>query len=144
MKKTQSKKSHSSVGRAVLSTKRLGKKTLREILLSKVFHSSFKVFIGFLLVTGVFYSAYSFVNTTFVNDVVVSESEILSRVGKHISLPDGSPSAVVRVQNGVELRKQNKLYENIKDGDYIIMYPDIAIVYDLRNNIIVATKELEK
>ena len=144
MKKSHTNKSRGGVKRIASSTKRLGKKTLREILLSKTFHTSFKVLIGFMVSFGTLYGAYSFIDTTFANDIVVSKSEILSRVGKSISLPSEEPSAVVRVQDAESLKKQNKLYENVKEGDYIIIYPELAIVYDLRNNIILATKHIEK
>ena len=32
----------------------------------------------------------------------------------------------------------------VKEGDYIVMYPKLAVIYDLRNNSIVAIKKSEK
>jgi hypothetical protein len=122
------------------STKRYGKQTLRDLLLSKTFHNTFKVFVGLLISGSALYGAYAFIGNSVSNEVVVSKSEILARVGKHTQLPEGEPEAVVRVQDPETLQKQNDLYENVKEGDYIVIYPTLAVVYDLRNDRIVALK----
>lgn len=127
----------SGIGRSV---KRYGKKTLREILLSKTFHATFKVFVGLLISGSALYGAYAFIGNSVANDIVISQSEILARVGKHIQLPEGMPETVVRVQDSENLKNQNSLYENVKEGDYIIMYPELAVIYDLRNDHIVAMR----
>lgn len=126
------------------SAKRYGKQTLRDILLSKTFHSSFKVLIGLMVTGSALYGAYAFIGTTFADDIVVSKSEILSRVSRHINLPLGEPEAVVRVQDPSTLKKQNTLFENAKEGDYIVMYQDLAVVYDLRNDAIIALKRMNR
>jgi hypothetical protein len=126
------------------STKRYGKQTLRDLLLSKTFHSTFKVFVGLLISGSALYGAYAFIGNSVSNDVVVSKSEILARVGKHTQLPEGEPEAVVRVQDPETLQKQNSLYENVKEGDYIVIYPTLAVVYDLRNDRIVALKNTRR
>ncbi len=133
-----------TISKIARSTKHYGKRTLRDILLSKTFHSTFKIFIGFLITGSALYGGYAFIGTTFADDVVVSQSEILSRVGKHTQLPKTMPDAVVRVQDGENLKKQNSLFENVKEGDYIIMYPSLAVVYDLRNDTIIALKRTER
>ncbi|MDB5260007.1 MAG: hypothetical protein JWN37_238 [Candidatus Nomurabacteria bacterium] len=125
------------------STKRFGKQTLRDILLSKTFHSSFKVLIGLLISGTALYGAYAFIGNTFANDIIVSKSEILARVGKHTDLPQDLPEAVVRVQDPDILKKQQAFYENVKEGDYIIIYPKLAVIYDLRNDSIIALKRTE-
>ena len=144
-KRTLTKKStRSPLAKMARSTKRYGKQTLRDILLSKTFHSTFKVIIGMMVVGTALYGTYAFIGTKFANDVVVSQSEILSRVSKHTQLPIGEPDAVVRVQDPDSLKKQNTLFENVKEGDYIIMYPSLAVVYDLRNDTIMALKRTER
>lgn len=90
------------------------------------------------------YGAYAFIGNAVVNDVVVSKSEIVARVGKHIELPEGEPEAVVRVQDAETLQGQAPLYENVKEGDYILVYPSLAVVYDLRNDHIVALKSTRR
>lgn len=131
-------------GGIVRAAKRIGKQTLRDILLSKTFHKGFKVIIGILISGSALYGAYALIGNSIVNDVVVSESEILARVGKHIQLPEGDPEAVVRVQDPETLKSQAPLYESVKEGDYIIVYPTLAVVYDLRNDHIIAMKSTRR
>lgn len=134
----------SALSRITKTTKRYGKQTLRDLLLSKTFHSTFKIFFGLLLSGSAMYGAYAFIGEAVVNDVVVSKSEIIARVGKHIELPPGEPEAMVRVQDAETLQKQAPLYENVKEGDYILIYPSLAVVYDLRNDHIVALKSTRR
>ena len=126
------------------SVKRRSKQALRDMLLSKLFHTGFKIVVGVLLFSGVSYGLYSYYNPALKNDVVVSKSEIVDRVSKLTTIPEGEPDAVVRVQDPETLKKQNIFYTNVKEGDYIVMYPKIAVIYDLRNNSIVAEKRTDK
>ena len=126
------------------SVKRRSKQALRGMLLSKLFHTGFKIVVGVLLFSGVSYGLYSYYNPTLKNDVVVSKSEIVDRVSKLTTIPEGEPDAVVRVQDPDTLKKQNIFYTNVKEGDYIVMYPKMAVIYDLRNNSIVAEKRTDK
>lgn len=126
------------------STKRFGKQTLRDILLSKTFHKSFKVLIGFMITGTALYGAYAFIDNSISGGVVISQSEILFRVSKHTHLPSSEPNAVVRVQDAETLKKENSFYENIKEGDYIIIYPELAVIYDLRDDSIVGLKRTER
>lgn len=142
--KTKHASGRGTVSRAARSVKRYGKQTLRDILLSKTFHTGFKVMIGLLITGSAFYGAYAFIEKSLVNDVVVSESEILERVGKHILLPQGAPEAIVRVQDPETLKQQAPLYENVKEGDYIVIFPTLAVVYDLRNDHIVAMRSTRR
>jgi hypothetical protein len=137
-------KTRTPLSRIIRTTKRYGKQTLRDLLLSKTFHSAFKVFIGLLISGSAFYGAYAFIGNSIQNDVVVSQSEILSRISKHTELPSGEPEAIVRVQDPETLQKQAALYENVKEGDYIVIYPTLAVVYDLRNDHIVALKSTQR
>jgi hypothetical protein len=135
-----SRKKVGTISKLARSTKRYGKQTLRDLLLSKTFHSAFKVFLGLLISGSALYGAYAFIGNSVANDVVVSQSEIIARIAKHTELPEGAPEAIVRVQDPVTLQKQAALYENVKEGDYIVIYPSLAVVYDLRNDHIVALK----
>lgn len=125
------------------STKRYGKQAIKSMLLSKVFHVAFKVFIGVLLLSSVSYGVYNHFKMALVNDVVVSKSEIVDRIAKLTTLPKEAPDAIVRVEDSETLKKQNDFYQNVKSGDYIVMYPKLAVIYDLRNNTIVAIKKSE-
>lgn len=134
----------SGVRKFTRAAKRYGKQTLRDLLLSKTFHAGFKVMIGLAIGGSALYGAYAFIGKSVANEVVVSESEILSRIGKHATLPSGKPEAIVRVQDPEALRNQAALYENVKEGDYIVIYPSLAVVYDLRNDRIIALKSTER
>lgn len=129
--------------RAVHSTKRYSKQTLKNVLLSKIFHSAFKIFITVFIISATLYGIYAYFHTALKNEVVVSESEIVDRVSKLVTIPNEVPEDVVRVEDAEILKKQNSFYENVKVGDYIIMYQKLAIIYDLRNNVIVAMKKVE-
>ena len=120
--------------------KRYTKQGLKSTLLSPMFHSAFRVIATVLVSSGLIYSSYFFIGKTFANEVVVSQSEIIARVGKLTILPHESPYEIVRVEDEGALQKQNPFYKNIKEGDYIIMYKNLAIIYDLRNNIILGLK----
>jgi hypothetical protein len=141
--KTSAKTAYRTVKRrnSVQKIKRFGKQTLRDILLSKTFHTSFKIFIAGMVTVSALYGSYSFIGTTFANDVVVSKSEILAKVAKHVELPVGEPDDLVRIQDAEALKKQQEFFKDIEEGDYIIMYPELAIIYDLRNDSIVAMKK---
>ncbi len=134
----------SPLSKMVRTTKRYGKQTLRDLLLSKTFHGTFKVLVAVLISGSALYGAYAFIGNAVANDVIVSKSEILARVAKHTELPEGEPEAVVRVQDPETLKIQNSLYENVKEGDYIVIYPTLAVVYDLRNDHIVALKSTRR
>jgi hypothetical protein len=136
----QKKQPLSSIGR---STKRYGKVALKGMLLSPVFHSAFKIVTGLAISGSMLYGSYAFMGKLLAHDVVVSKSEIVSRIAKLTPVPEEVPDAVVRVQDPETLKKQNIFYNRVKEGDYIVMYPKIAIIYDLRNNEIVAVKKTE-
>lgn len=138
-----SRKKNLALLKVIRVAKRQSKRTLRNVLLSKVFNLSFKV-IFCIVVTGIgVYGAYAFMEIAFGNNIVVSKSEILSRIEKHTPLPAGEPQDIVRVQDENTLKTQNVLFKDVQEGYYIIVYPSLAIVYDLRNDAIVAMKRTD-
>jgi hypothetical protein len=128
------------LSRVVRSIQRNTKYLLKKTLLSRSFNLGFKVLIVGMVSFSALYAAYALIGTTILGDVVVSKSEIISRIGKLTTLPIGAPDAVVRVQDPESLKKQNQFYSLIKEGDYIVMYPQLAVIYDLRNNAIIGIK----
>ena len=106
------------------------KKFLKSSLSSKSFNLGVKVFALACVLFGMSYFIYG----EFVNNVVVSQSEIIRRVSKHVNLPETDPLSVVRVDNAESLRSQNNFYKDINEGDYILAYRNIVVVYDLRND----------
>lgn len=121
-----------------------GKRTLRDILLSKMLQRASKVFVVVGIITSCLYGGYHFVSSTFASDVVISKSEIVARASRHVTLPSGEPDDVVRVQNAENLRKQNAFYSKVNEGDYVIMYPSVAVIYDLKRDTVVAVKSTDQ
>lgn len=145
VKRIQKKASRpSALFRALRVTKRYGKQTLRAMLLSHMFHTTFKVVVGLGISYVALHGAYVYIGKSFADDIIVSQSEIISRISKLTEIPEDMPEDIVRVQNPDDLRKQNSFYENVKEGDYIVMYPKLAVIYDLRSNSIVAVKKIDK
>ncbi len=134
------KTNYSSFGRKV---KRYAKQSVRSMLLSRGFHIASKVVSLVVVCSLLMYGSYRFIGKTFANEVVVSQSEIIARVAKLTYLPEGDPYEIVRVQDGEDLKKQNPFYKDIKEGDYILMYKEMAVIYDLRNNTIVNMKKVD-
>lgn len=132
------------VSKVKRSAKKKTKMMVKSLLLSKTFHKAFNVTAIGLLVFFASYIAYTNFTGTFKDEVVVSKSEIVDRVSKLTTLPNETPDDVVRVQDPETLKKQNTFYENVKEGDYIVMYSKMAVIYDLRNNVIVSEKRIEK
>lgn len=135
--------SSSRTSRITKSVKRYGKKSLRSILLSHTFHTGFRVLAVGFLVAVPFYGAYAYIGKTVAHEIVISKSQILDRVAKHMTLPEGKPEAVVRVQDAASLKKQNPFYDQIQPGNYILMYTTEAIIYDLQNDRVVAVKHID-
>lgn len=133
----------SFVSNIMHSAKRHLKQLLKRLLLSRVFHTAFKITVGILIFFSSVYGFYSYFNKSFANGVVVSKSEIIDRISKLTIIPNEPPEDVKRVEDSELLKKQNIFFENVKIGDYIIIYPKLAIIYDLRNNKIIAIKKSE-
>ncbi len=124
--------------------KRYAKQGVKSMLLSQKFHTTFKVLVGVVVCSSLLYASYRFIGKSFANEVVVSQSEIIARVAKLTPLPSGEPYEIVRVQDGEDLKKQNPFYQDIKEGDYILMYKEMAVIYDLRNDTIVNMKKADR
>ena len=135
---TKTKRKTSSL--YIKKIKRYTKQGAKNVLLSPVFHSIFKLSSSAAIAVAVLYGSYLYIGKTFANEVIVSQSEIVARVGKLILLPQEEPLDIVRVQDEEELRKQNPFYKNIHEGEYILIYNNLAIIYDLRNNTIIDMK----
>lgn len=118
------------------------KKQIKKLLLLPSFHTFFRFFVTGLVLLSALYGVYAFIGKTLSEDVVISKSEIISRVEKLAVLPPGElPQAVVRVEDPETLQKQNSFYQGVKEGDYVLIYQNTAIIYDLINNKIVNIKQ---
>lgn len=118
--------------------KKASKKLLKKILLSKVFHSAFRVAVIVVVVMLSLSVVYSLIDQKLSNNVIVSESEIVSRVSRLVTLPSEAPISIMRVSDANTLMNQNQFYKDVKEGDYVLAYKNMIILYDLREDKIVA------
>ncbi len=121
--------------------KRHSKRFIRDMLLSRYFHFIFKLIIGLGVSISAFYGVYALINQTVSSNVVISETEVIQMVNRHIKLPPEEPESVVRVEDPETLSKQNIFYQDVKEGDYILIYKSMAVIYDLRNDAVVSVKK---
>ena len=70
-----------------------------------------------------------------------SDKYILDKVGVLVPLPKNTTPKMVRVDDPDNLRKENLFYAKVKEGDYIIAYPKLLIIYDAVHNEIENIKE---
>ncbi len=93
--------------------------------------------VSFLVVVVIFgsasYGVYALIDKIN-SEVVVSEQEIISRVKKHLEIPSDNPQSVVRVEDASTLKSQNEFFKDVKEGDYVILYENMAIIYDLKKD----------
>ena len=66
----------------------------------------------------------------------IENADVLDRVRSHIMLPKVSPNKIIRINNIEALRAQNAFYKDIEEGDFIIIYPKKAYIYDSRHDIL--------
>ncbi len=92
-----------------------------------VFSSSF--FIIFIVL-------YSVINSNKSNAESVTQDKIVSQLSKTINLPNEGLISVMRVSDAKNLSIQDNLYKNVKNGDYIIVYKSMILVYDFDSRFI--------
>ncbi len=128
----------------ISAIKKIIKRRLKSFLLSKLLHVGFYFILVIVVGVSILWGLYNIMKPVLRNNVVVSQSEIITRVSKLVTLPQNeSPDAIVRVEDADILQKQSDFYRSsgVKEGDYILMYPSVAIIYDLRNNTVIAVKK---
>lgn len=70
-------------------------------------------------------------------------SVLLTRVNRHVSLPAGAPS-VEHVSQIAALKQVNPLfYQDLEDGDWILRYPSVLVVYRAEIDRVIRVKEVE-
>lgn len=63
--------------------------------------------------------------------------EILQKVRSHMVLPAGVEPTVAMIVDVTQLRSRNAFYNKAKNGDYLIVLPERAILYDPKADKIV-------
>ena len=88
--------------------------------------------------------SYKYVQARMVENSLFSDEDIVRRVSTHLLLPKERPLSLVRVENGEKLRTENPFYSEVKEGDYILAYPKLFVIYDAVHDEVKAVKESTK
>jgi len=112
----------------------LYKKNHQRISYAKFFRLLFLSTTGLIILISIF----SGIITLYSNQSraeTVSRDLIIFTLAKNIVLPESvTLETIIRVANSDQLRNQNDFYKNVNDGDYIIVYKDLSIIYDYYHN----------
>lgn len=114
----------------LIMAKRRRKKRLS---FSKIVKTAFLSIAFIFIVVG---ALYGIITTNKTNAESVSQEMVLERLGEQLVLPSEEPLNVVRVSNAKELKEQDEFYEAIKNGDYIIVYDNLSLIYNFDQKLI--------
>ncbi len=104
-------------------------KQIKKVASSKFFVLGLALVI--LFSAGMYYRSWA-------NPPQISDAQVLTRLKTIILLPDAvAPSMAVVTDAGVLKKQQPEFFANVKNGDRLIIYPDLAIIYDYQANKIV-------
>ncbi len=85
---------------------------------------------------GIYYASSRVANAP--EQTEASDQQILSQLKTILFLPeDVSPSMAVVTDAGKLKEQQPNFFANAKNGDRVILYPDLAIIYDYQANKII-------
>lgn len=90
---------------------------------------------------------------TSVSDIVVqgniqqitkpTTSELVLRVAQHTAINQSLLPTVAEVKNAYLLRLQDpSFYKDVENGDYILIWPDKAVLYSLTKDVVLNEKEI--
>lgn len=121
-------------------TGNLYKKNQRRISFSKLFKwafvSVFFISIVFAVIYGVFLN-----NKTSAESI--NQNTILNQLAKNLILPEDEIINIMRVSNAKDLEKQDIFYKNVKNGDYVIIYKSMIILFNFDKSLIKGIKTLQ-
>lgn len=92
----------------------------------------------------IFIILYGIVNSSRTKAESITQDTILSQLSRAINLPDEGLISVLRVSDAKNLANQNNLYKNVKNGDYIIAYKSMILVYDFDSRFIKNVKTIDQ
>lgn len=117
----------------------LYEKNQRRISLSRSFKVMFLSIVSGLVVVIVIFG---YINSAKTKAESVTQENVISQLSKQISLPSEAPVTFLRVSDAKNLSLQDEFYKNVQNGDYIIVYRSMALVYDFSNNKIENVKTI--
>lgn len=66
----------------------------------------------------------------------INQEMVLEKLGTQLVLPEVEPNKVMRVSDAKELALQDEFYKNVKNGDYIILYDNLMLIYNFDQKLI--------
>jgi predicted nucleic acid-binding Zn ribbon protein len=73
----------------------------------------------------------------FVITASTTPEQIVSRLGRHVLIPEGDPQ-IAEVSDVEQLRAQQAFFKNAENGDIIILYQTMIYIYRPSKDIVVA------
>jgi len=64
--------------------------------------------------------------------VLNEDKRVLKELGEILLLPDGVVPTMAIVTNADILKKQQGFFKDVKNGDRVIIYPEMAIIFDAK------------
>lgn len=98
-------------------------------LTKMMFLSAFSVVIVFVVI-------YGFIVSSKTNAESITQDTVLEQLSKQIILPEGDLANMMRVQDAKNLIKQDIFYANVDNGDYIIVFSNLVLIYDFDKKLI--------
>lgn len=72
----------------------------------------------------------------------LSEKEIANRISEHMIVPREDMSMMIKVKDSDGMRKQSAFYKDVQKGDYVVVYPSLAVIYNQKEDRVVRSMEL--
>lgn len=117
----------------------LYEKNQRRISFSRSFKIMFLSLVSGLMVIIVIFG---YINSARTKAESITQDNVISQLSKQIVLPNEIPITFLRVSDAKTLATQDEFYKNVQNGDYIIVYSSMALVYDFSNNRIENVKTI--
>ena len=74
---------------------------------------------------------------------IMSQEDVIKSLATRINLPKEDMSMFAKVKDPVSLEKESGFYTGIKRGDYIVLYPSLAVIYDAEEEKIIRSMPLK-
>lgn len=72
----------------------------------------------------------------------LSEKEIVSRIATHMIVPKEDVSMMIKVKDSETMRRESAFYKDVQKGDYVVVYPSLAVIYNQKEDRVVRSMEL--
>lgn len=74
---------------------------------------------------------------------ILTQEDVMKSLASIINLPKEDISIFAKVKDPATLEKESNFYQGIKRGDYIVVYPSLAVIYDAEQEKIIRSMPLK-